>query len=122
MNVPGISLQQMNSHLANERTQLAYLRTSLALLSFGITLNRFSIALREKTETFSHGTLKQTEYVGLGMVVVGIVILLWGLYRYEKNAKGIDNGTYSTPRWGMVLLTLSVLVMGAAMTILMIFH
>jgi putative membrane protein len=116
----GTIFPQLNSHLANERTQLAYLRTSLALLSFGITLNRFSRALSEKSNDFDHGSLKDTEGVGLGMVLMGIVILIWGLYRYEKNAKGIENGTYTTPRWGMVLLTLAILVIGAAMSVLMI--
>src|SRR6187402_322000 len=79
-------LSNARSHMANERTHLAYLRTSLSLMSFGITLNRFSIYLREgkMAPVKVPGLLYETEIIGIGIVVVGLVVLCWALYRYRQ--------------------------------------
>lgn len=107
-------LSDARSHMSNERTHLSYLRTSLSLMTFGITLNRFSIYLREnKFTTIHHGLLHQTEYVGLGIVVLGIIILVWALYRFKNVSRAIENNTYSSPNLAITILTLTIITLGA---------
>lgn len=108
-----ITLASARSHMANERTHLAYFRTSLSLMSFGISLNRFSLYLRmNKLTSGQFGFLYETEFVGLSMVILGIVILSWALYRFEKVSKAIENHTYSSSKFAMILLTCSIILMG----------
>lgn len=111
-------LSDARSHMANERTHLAYLRTSLSLMSFGITVNRFSIYLSEnKLTTIHHGMLFQTEIVGLGMVLVGVVILIWALYRYRKVNEELLNNKYTLPTTAISLLTMAILILGGVASI-----
>lgn len=106
-------LSTARSHMSNERTHLSYLRTSLSLLTFGVTLNRFSIYLREnKTESNIHLVLYETQYVGLGMVLLGVGILAWALYRYRKVSREIDVGTYVSPLQSLSFLTLAIIMIG----------
>jgi putative membrane protein len=101
--------------LSNERTHLSYLRTAISLVSFGITLNRFSIYLQEKKDVGTQSGalhLRDTENVGAGMVVLGLLILIWSLYRYRLVSQAIEAGNYN-PRHRMVLiLTLGILFLG----------
>lgn len=113
-------LATTRSHMSNERTQLSYLRTSLSLMSFGITLNRFSIFLSEsKMEVKTHSILTQTEMIGLGMVVMGIILLGWSLYRFLNVEKEIDSGTYTTAHGAMSFFSIAVLCLGGIITIWM---
>jgi putative membrane protein len=108
-------LSSLRSHLSNERTHLSYLRTSISLIGFGITLNRFSIFLQEKrdvAEQTSRLRLRSTENVGAGMVGIGLVLLVWSLYRYWRVSREIERHQYD-PRNRMVLmLTLGILLCG----------
>lgn len=113
-------MSDARSHMSNERTHLAYFRTSLSLMSFGITLNRFSLFLREnKMVIKGHGLLHQTESVGLGMVVLGIVILCWALHRFRKVSKEIENDTFSSPITAMSVITLAIIALGGITTVWM---
>jgi putative membrane protein len=106
--------------MSNERTQLSYLRTSLSLMSFGITLNRFSIFLREsKMEVKTHGILMQTEFIGLGMVVMGIILLGWSHYHYLVVEKEIDTGTFKLSRGAMSFFSIAILFLGGIITVWM---
>lgn len=116
-------LSTARSHMSNERTLLSYLRTSLALLSFGITLNRFSIVLREnKINTETHGILMQTEYVGIGLVILGLVILVWSLKRFNKVHQEIESDTYSSPHRALMIIVSAVIILGGLSTIWMFFN
>jgi putative membrane protein len=116
-------LSNARSHMANERTHLAYLRTSLSLLTFGITLNRFSLYLREnKTETKYHSMLNETQFVGIGMVVMGVGILCWALKHYRKVSKDIDNFIYTSPQKSLSIFTLAIILIGGLSAIWMILN
>jgi len=108
-------LSTLRSHLSNERTHLSYLRTAISLVGFGITLNRFSIYLQEKRDVAPQASrlgLRNTESVGAGMVALGLLIVVWSLYRYRKVSLEIANGGYD-PRHRMILmLTLALLLCG----------
>lgn len=111
-------LSNARSYMANERTHLAYFRTSLSLMSFGITLNRFSIYLREnKITTSHHGILRQTESVGLGMVLLGLALLIWALYRFRKVSHEIETDTYESPKESITIMTLAIIALGGVTAI-----
>jgi len=105
------------SHLANERTHLAYLRTALSLMSFGITINRFSIYLQQgadaKLMADQRFLLRDAANVGLGMVIVGMVLLLWSLMRYRKTYRQIVEQRFVPGSMSVSVLTLAVVAMGA---------
>ena len=109
-------LADLRSHLANERTHLAYLRTAVSFISFGITLNRFSVFL-EQQGTLAPGKgaremLRDTGNVGAGMVVLGLAIVIWSLYRYWHVNCDIASGNFRPLRNAVIAYTVFVLALG----------
>jgi putative membrane protein len=88
----------LSEHLANERTYLAYLRTAISLISLGITINRFSIFLIQSKElpekAMAHWNLTGVSRLGFGMVVFGLLLLVWAAIHYSQIGRGIDQGNY----------------------------
>ena len=109
------SLANLRSHLANERTHLAYLRTAVSLISFGITLNRFSIYLQENRNLSpepTHLLLRNTENVGTGLVVLGLVLMVWSLHRFWRVSEDIERGRYVPRDRAVLILTLGLILLG----------
>jgi putative membrane protein len=110
-------LSELRSHLSNERTHLSYLRTAVSLIGFGITLNRFSIYLRQEKGLAAAGSrllLRNTGNVGSGMVILGLALLVWSLYRYWQTSKEIETGSCQ-PRYRAVsVMTLALIILGGA--------
>jgi len=111
------ALSDVRSHLANERTHLAYLRTSLSLMTFGITINRFSIYLQQSGDADKLSRvsfpLRNTANVGLGMVIVGIILLLWALLRYRGVHVQIIEERFDPSSTSVSVLTLAIIALGA---------
>lgn len=108
-------LAGLRSHLANERTHLAYLRTSVSLVGFGITLNRFSVFLQQQGTVAGDGSgplLRNTENVGLGMVVLGLALATWSIYRYWHVDKDIKQGRLRSMNVGVMTITILFLFFG----------
>jgi len=107
----------VTEHLANERTYLAFLRTSVGLISFGITINRFSLFLLQ-TQILAQGrilpfTLVEAERVGFGMVVFGILLMMWAGIHHTRVSYQIDRADYRPNRLMVWVITLGVLLIGA---------
>ncbi len=107
-------VSNLRSHLANERTHLAYLRTSVSLIGFGITINRFSIYLIQQGQApkGAHLMLRDTSNAGLGMVVLGLLLLLWSVYRYWRVGKDIEAGHYIPRQRGTFMASVGLLLLG----------
>jgi putative membrane protein len=106
----------LSEHLANERTYLAYLRTAVSLISFGITVNRFSLFLIQSKEAPEKAVqrfdLVGVSRIGFGMVVFGLVLLLWAGAHSAKVGRGIDRGDYRPNQVSIWVITLGVLLGG----------
>jgi putative membrane protein len=117
-------LADLRSHLANERTHLAYIRTSISLISFGITLNRFSVFLQQQgTLKVGEGTghlLRDTRSVGWGMVILGIALAIWALYRYWHVNRSICKGVFEPLDRAVIAMTLLLILLGGASALWMI--
>src|SRR5688572_19725656 len=107
-------VSNLRSHLANERTHLAYLRTTVSLIGFGITINRFSIYLIQQKQApkGTHLMLRDTSNAGLGMVVLGLLLLVWSIYRYWRVEQDIERGQYVPHRRGTLVTSIGMLLLG----------
>lgn len=108
-------LSDLRSHLSNERTHLSYLRTSISLIGFGITINRFSVFLQENgkiTADQPGNSMRSTEYAGAGMVVVGLIVIAWSLYRYWHVNQDIEQARFRPLHRAVVALTALLLLAG----------
>jgi inner membrane protein YidH len=120
-NIAGLKQQQaelhhVSEHLANERTILAWVRTAIAIVTLGIAINRFSLFLVEFARMVPGTRTANThaEEVGIGLVIVGVLVMLGGIWHYLDVARAIDDGTYQPSRLRIVLPALIVVLIGAA--------
>lgn len=115
LSIKRTGLADLRSHLANERTHLAYLRTSISLIGFGITINRFSIFLQEHGKLASDQTgpmLRSSEHAGAGMVVIGLALIVWSLYRYWHVNQDIENAVFRPLHRAVIMLTVLLILAG----------
>jgi putative membrane protein len=96
-------IDRQREHQANERTFLAWLRTSIALIGFGFALARFGLFLRQletavtKEITPTHSFIR-SENLGVGLVIVGIIIIVFAVWRYNQVFWQIERGDYRPSR------------------------
>lgn len=115
LSVKRTGLSDLRSHLANERTHLAYLRTAISLIGFGITINRFSVFLQENGKLAAHQTgpvLRSAENAGGGMLIIGLALIAWSLYRYWHVNQDIRTATFRPLHRAVIMLTALLLFAG----------
>lgn len=107
-------INRQREHQANERTFLAWLRTSIALIGFGLALARFGLFLHELQTNVAGqnspiSSLISSETLGLSLIIVGIIIIILAVWRYNKVFRQIEQGSYEATRW-MVWLTAGIVI------------
>jgi putative membrane protein len=109
-------LHHVSEHLANERTILAWVRTAIAIMTLGIAINRFSLFLIEFARTVPGGRVANlhAEEAGIGLVIVGVIVMLGGIWHYLDVARAIDEGNYRSSRFRIVVPALIVVLLGGA--------
>ena len=119
-NIAGLKQQQaelhhVSEHLANERTILAWVRTAIAIMTLGIAINRFSLFMIEFARMVPGGRTSNlhAEEIGIGLVIVGVIVMLGGIWHYLDVAKAIDESNYQPSRLRIVLPALIVVLIGA---------
>ena len=110
-------LHHVSEHLANERTILAWVRTAIAVMTLGIAINRFSLFLVEFARMVPGGgrtTNLHAEELGIGLVILGVIVMLGGIWHYLDVARAIDEGSYRPSRMRIVVPALVVVLIGGA--------
>ena len=107
-------LHHVSEHLANERTILAWVRTAIAVMTLGIAINRFSLFLVEFARMVPGGRVANVhaEEAGIGLVIVGVLVMLGGIWHYLDVARAIDEGTYRSSRLRIVMPAMVVVLLG----------
>ena len=108
-------LSDLRSHLSNERTHLSYLRTAVSLIGFGITLNRFSIYLQQNHQLEANQTgplLRDAANAGAGMVVLGLLVIVWSIYRYWRVNQDIKRAKFVPRDKAVMAFTFLLILLG----------
>ena len=110
--------------LAAERTFLAWVRTGLALMGFGFVVARFGVFLREWAAT-QHATVPPGNglslWLGLSLVVLGIVLNVASLVRYRRYLKQLSEGVLPEPRPSLeTLIAVALTVIGVATAVALV--
>jgi putative membrane protein len=109
-------------NLANERTFLAYLRTSLAFITFGFVVARFSLFAQELAilKKQKVGNLGLSTDFGVAMAMMGVVVAVYGVWRYSQTYRAIIAGAPApmSPRAAAVIgVTMAVIGVAVAVAL-----
>jgi putative membrane protein len=114
-----------SQHLSNERTYLAYIRTAIALIGFGVTTNRFSVFLIQSKEISINESMRwnllTVERAGLGMVIFGMIVVIWAVFHYSRIRRQIERGDFQ-PDLRVIWTIAVVIVAGGGFSLLWLFH
>ncbi len=116
MTKPNIDRQR--EHQANERTFLAWLRTAIALIGFGFAIARFGLFLHQfqlmlTQQPDQRDPLFNSEMLGVGLVVFGILTIVLAAWRYNQVFRQIERGNYRPSRLLVWVMTSVVIGFGA---------
>ena len=107
-------IDRQREHQANERTFLAWLRTSIALIGFGLTISRFGLFLHElqtnltQQNNVTHSFIT-SQTIGISLVIVGIIIIILAVWRYNQVFQQIEQANYQPNRL-MVWITAAIVI------------
>ena len=106
--------KNLNDHLANERTFLAWLRTGIGVMAFGFVVVKFSLFLKQLSLIFGnpniiHNKIYSAE-IGILLVVFGLIISIFGYFRYKKTEKQINEDTFKNNSFLIGLSTIILIV------------
>ena len=93
-------IPHFSDHSANERTYLAWVRTSISVMAFGFLLERFDIFLlftsRAATGVTENLHTRASQWLGLGLLLVGALMIAGATLRYYRNHNAIEAEASST--------------------------
>jgi putative membrane protein len=119
--------QRSQGHLANERTFLSWLRTCIALIALGFVLARFGFFLEQFgfiVKNSQGGRLVdaqtghfQSTFLGVCVVILGILLLIFALRNYRSTTKAIEKGEFSPKNFSIYAACISIVVLSFAIVI-----
>ncbi|CAG8531877.1 11744_t:CDS:2 [Gigaspora rosea] len=105
-------------HLANERTFLAWLRTSLSFISIGIAITQLFRLTGGSSD--SHKDDKVGKGLGIAFIVLGIIFLGFGLFRYFNSQQLMTQGHFPASRGSVILgSVLTVLTLAGCFVVIL---
>jgi len=118
----GIGAQKKASqHLSNERTYLSYIRTAIALIGFAVTTNGFSMFLVQSNLISQNESMRwelvEVERAGIGMVICGMILVIWTALQYRRVRRQIDRGDFR-PDSRIIWTIAFVIVVGGGLSLL----
>jgi putative membrane protein len=112
--MPEITSQNLNDHLANERTYLAWIRTSIGIMAFGFVVVKFSLFVKQLDILLNKGhtisSSGNSVIMGIALVAVGSIVSILAFLRYRKTEKQINAGQYLNSSLLIILLTIFIFV------------
>lgn len=103
--------------LAVERTFLAWVRTGLAMMGFGFVVSRFAVFLndlvREESIVAMPATFTPSVWIGVMLVVAGVVVLAGAAVRYRHHLallRGTTSATFLRPTFGLTVAVILCLI------------
>lgn len=99
-------------HLASERTYLAYVRTSLACASAGVALVQlFTLSSSTNANIHGQGGIDPQRFarpLGATVVLLGLLILVYGLVRYFMTQAALVRGFFPVARNSIAVVALAL--------------
>lgn len=99
-------------HLASERTYLAYVRTSLACASAGVALVQlFTLSSSTNANIRGQGGIDPQHFarpLGATVVLLGLLILVYGLVRYFMTQAALVRGFFPVARNSIAVVALAL--------------
>lgn len=106
--------KNLNDHLANERTFLAWLRTGIGVMAFGFVVVKFSLFLKQLSLIFGNQNIIHSKgysaEIGILLVVFGLIISIFGYFRYKKTEKQINEDSFKNNSFLIGLSTIILIV------------
>jgi len=109
---------RLSEHGANGQTYLAYLGTAASFASFGAAIASFSLYLERSGVTLEDRRIGKmisgSRGIGGGMVVLGIILMIWAMLNYGSVARQIERQQFRPPVTGIYAITALILFFGAS--------
>ncbi|MDX2211833.1 MAG: DUF202 domain-containing protein [Oculatellaceae cyanobacterium bins.114] len=110
-------IDRQREHQANERTFLAWLRTAIALIGFGLAIARFGLFLGQLQASLTQQPALphpfwNSETLGISLILVGVVAIALGAWRYNQAFWQIERGDYRPNRVAIWVMTAVVMILG----------
>jgi putative membrane protein len=93
------TLAMQRTRLAADRTLMAVIRTSLSLISFGFTIFQIAENLTEKKVLKFNASFP---HFGIGLVVLGILVLLFGIIYHAQTMLALRSNRRRMTRDGLI--------------------
>lgn len=115
-------IKRYTDHAANERTYLAWIRTAIAVMAFGFLIEKFDLFLStlhqsKRVVEILHPS-KVIEFVGVGLFLIGIMIIITATIRffhYKRMIEAEEIYLYGMKRTNILL---SLLMIGISLFLL----
>ena len=119
--------QRSQGHLVNVRTFLSWLRTCIALIGLGFVLARFGFFLEQFGLIVRNSQSKhlvdaqtghfQSTFLGICVVILGILLLIFALKNYLSTTKAIEEEDFVPKNFNIYAASISIVVLSFVIVI-----
>lgn len=114
----------INEHLANERTFLAWIRTGIGIMIFGFVTVKFSLFMNQLPATFfQEASIAKSSYsslIGIVLVLIGALTIVLSYWRYKNTFRQLQNGKYLYTSFLLTILTVIIFLMSIVIIVYLI--
>jgi len=112
--------KRATEYLANERTFLAWARTGIALTTLGSVVARFGSVLPANEAHPQYSGSVSMLPVGIGLIAFGPLLVALAAWHYHLVNRSIDRGEVRPGRGLIILVTVAIVLLAAALTLYVI--